>query len=47
MRLLLAAPIVYMVALAAERAARGSWGAAVAFTLPCFVLVWLAARSRR
>ena len=44
-RLVLAAPVVWLVAYAAERAARGHWGAAVAFALPCFAFLWLASRA--
>jgi hypothetical protein len=43
-RLLPLPAVVLMVAIAAERAARGRWGAAVAFALPAFALLTLAAR---
>lgn len=44
---LLAAPVVWLALYAAERAAHGHWGAAVAFALPCFALLWLASRAWR
>jgi hypothetical protein len=39
--------VVLMAAIAAERAAQGLWGAAVAFALPASALLFLAARSWR
>lgn len=47
MRLLPVPAVLVMVAIAAERAARGQWGAAFAFALPAFVLLYLAARPHR
>lgn len=36
--------VLFMALLAAELAARGHWGAAVAFALPAFALLTLVAR---
>jgi len=45
-RLLPLPAVVLMVAIAAERAAQGLWGATVAFALPAGALLYLAARPR-